>query len=392
MVEVHGSCDTAFTSVKELLQQRLADGAEVGVSICVNIDGGNVLDLWGGYADASLIKPWGKDTITGVWSSTKIISTLAAHILVNRGLLDLNEKVATYWPEFAANGKENVKVSHILSHSTGVPAFDGPITAEEFLDFEKSTQRLAAQAPWFIPGSQSAYHYTNYGHMIGELVRRITGKSLARFITEEIAKPLDADFQLGVPEEDWARTAELIPFSLDILTTAMSGLDPDPASIMNRALAGSLLDPVIPNEPIFRKSQDSGGATGGFSNARALARIGSIVSLGGTVDGKQYLTSQTIDKMMEEQSNGYDPCLLGKVRWALGVSLPSGIFPLIPEEDGICSWGGSGGSIVIMDRGRRMTIAYVMNKMECRVVGNSSLEAYLPEIYKGFEVYTKASM
>lgn len=147
MAEVHGSCDPAFNSVRDFLQQKLADGPEVGASLCINIDGRDVLDLWGGYADASKIKLWDRDTITGVWSCTKVITCLKAHILVNRGLLDVNEKVTTYWPEFAANGKENMKVLHILSHSSGLPAFDEPITIEEMQDVEKSAQRLAGQAP-----------------------------------------------------------------------------------------------------------------------------------------------------------------------------------------------------------------------------------------------------
>ncbi|KAJ5808485.1 beta-lactamase [Penicillium riverlandense] len=344
MAEVHGSCDPAFDSVRGLLQQKLADGHEVGASLCVNIDGRNVLDLWGGYEDASKTKPWGRDTITGVWSCTKIITSLAAHILVNRGLLDVNEKVATYWPEFAANGKEDMKVLHILSHSSGLPAFDGPITAEEMQDVEKSAQRLAGQASWFVPGSQTAYQYTNFGLMIGELVRRITGKSLTQFVSEEISKPLGADFQLGVPEEDWPRTAEMIPFSPEVMATAFNAVEP--TSLVARAFAGSLMDPTIPNKPVFRKSEN--GAMGGFSNARALARIGSIVSLDGSVDGKQYLTPQILDEMMKEQIRWDDPCLLGNMRFALGLGLPSsnGIRPTIPEEDSdsdtICFWGGLG--------------------------------------------------
>lgn len=163
MAEVHGSCDSAFDSVRDLLQQRLTEGNEVGASLCINIDGKNVLDLWGGYADAGKteLKPWGKDTITGVWSTTKIVTSLAALILVSRGLLDINENVATYWPEFAANGKEKIKVSQILSHSSGVITVERKLTpegmqdreasvlklAEELQDLEKTAARLAEQPP-----------------------------------------------------------------------------------------------------------------------------------------------------------------------------------------------------------------------------------------------------
>lgn len=390
MAELHGSCHPAFNSVRDLLQQKIADGGEAGASLCINIDGKNVVDLWGGYADASSSKPWEKDTITGIWSSTKILTILAAHILVDRGLLDVNEPVAKYWPEFAANGKENVKVSHILSHTSGVVAFDGGITIEEMQDEQKAAQRLAKQAPWFTPGSQSAYQYTNYGLLVGTIVHRITGKPLAQFISEEITTPLGADFQLGVSEKDEARTADTIPFPPDAIPSA-EGLDPT-TSILLRSLIGSLMDASTPNNPIFRKSQN--GAMGGFSNARALASVGSIVALDGTVNDRQYLTSQTIDEMLKEQIRSADPNIMTNSRFALGLSLPAtdGLLPYIPEEDGICFWGGYGGSVVVMDRRRRMTISYIMNKMEFRVIGNSRFDVYFPEIYKAFEKYDKSSL
>ncbi|GAD97584.1 hypothetical protein PVAR5_6262 [Paecilomyces variotii No. 5] len=380
MAEVHGCCDPVFQSVRDLLQQKLADGSEVGASICVNIDGQNVVDIWGGHVDANQRKRWEKDTITGVWSSTKVVTCLAAHMLVDRGLLDMEENVATYWPEFGANGKENVKVSHLLSHSSGVPAWEGPITAAEMADVKRSTERLAGQAPWYTPGSQSAYQMTNHGHLVGEVVRRISGKSLSRFIAEEIAKPLDVDFQLGLPEEDWSRTADIIPFPPE----SMDKLDLDPTSILARALVGSIMIPDIPNEPGFRQAEN--GAIGGFSNARALARIGSIVSLDGSVDGREYLAPQTLNAMMEEQNQGLDPVLFLYMRFALGVALPSGkCMSCIPVDDRICFWGGWGGSMVVMDRGRRMTPAYVMNKMELRPLGSANAEAYIEEIYKSFD-------
>lgn len=221
-------------------------------------------------------------------------------------------------------------------------------------------------------------------------MRRITGKSLSQLISEEITKPLGADFQLGIPEEDWPRTAEIVPFPLNqvLPLTAL-----DPSSLMGQVLQASLVYPTIPNEPVLRGSEN--GALGGFSNARALARIGSVVSLDGTVDGRQYLTSQTVDKMTREQIRGFDPCLNGKMRFALGLGLPwsEGTFPSIPEEDGISFWTGYGGAVVIMDRRRRMTISYTMNKLELRPTGgNSNFDVYFPEIYKAFERYTKVSL
>ncbi|KAJ5081194.1 beta-lactamase [Penicillium angulare] len=314
MAELHGSCHPAFNHVRELLQQKIADGSEVGASLCINIDGKNVLDLWGGYADASLSqsKPWGKDTITGIWSCTKVATILATYILVDRGLLDVNERVATYWPEFAAN------------------------------DEEKAAQKLAEQAPWFTLGSQPVYQMTNYGLLI------------------------------GLSEKDESRTADTIPIPPETLPDTL-GLDPTTDILLR-----------------------TNGASGGFSNTRALISIASIISLNGTVDstvdGKQFITPQTIDAMLKEQIRAPDPNLMGNARWSLGFALPAseGMLPYIPEEDGICYGSGYGGSMIIMDRRRRMTITYIMNKMEFRIVANSRFDVYFPEIWKAYDDYRKS--
>lgn len=268
MATTHGHCDPAFSQLRELFQQRLSQGHELGASLCVNIDGKNVVDLWGGYADAAHTKPWNEDTITVVWSVTKVVSSLAANILIDRGLLDPNEKVSKYWPEFAANGKDGVLVAHILTHSSGVASWDPPIAVEDIYNLKKSTDALAQQAPWWKPGEVSGYHMVNYGHLIGELVQRTSGKSLAQFIAEEIARPLGADFRLGVPEVDWPRAADIIPPP----PVTLDGLDPQ--SVEGKTFAGGLVPAERSMSTGFRKA--SIGAINGFSNARALARIGSM--------------------------------------------------------------------------------------------------------------------
>lgn len=383
MAETSGHCDPAFNSVRELLQQRVANGKELGASLCVNIDGKNVLDIWGGHADVARSKPWVKDTLTAVWSCSKVVTSLAALILVDRGLLDVDEKVATYWPEFAANGKENITVSHVMSHTSGLSSWDPPISWEEVYDTKKSTEWLAKQAPWWTPGSQSGYHLMNQGHMIGELVRRITGKSLKQFIADEIAGPLGADFRLGVPEHDWPRTAEVIPPPL----LPMDGLDPN--SVMAKSFVGPPASAKVYMTPGFRNAEI--GAANGFSNARALARIGSLVSLNGTVDGKQYLSPAVIDRMLQEHIGGVDLVVANYLRFGLGVGLPEPrSFPWIPEGR-LCFWGGWGGSIMIMDLDRRMTIGYAMNKMGLGSLGNENTQAYVKEIYRILNANSRSS-
>ncbi|KAJ5806260.1 uncharacterized protein N7503_003862 [Penicillium pulvis] len=374
MSEIHGTNDPAFDSVRELMQKQLSSGEELGLSLAVNIDGKDVLDLWGGHADVPKTQPWTKDTITLVWSCSKVVTNLAAMLLVDRGQLDVNEKVATYWPEFAANGKENITVAHVLSHASGIPAWELPVTFEELCDNKVATEKLAQQAPWWTPGEKSGYQLSNQGHMVGEVIRRITGKPLEQFVADEITRPLDADFQYGVPEDQWHRTAELVP------PAALSIGDLDPNSIVARAIMGSPFPAQVAVTPTFRKAVI--GATNGFSNARALARIGSIVSLGGTVDGKRIVDPTTIDKLLEEQIQGQDLVTPEFVRFGLGVGLPDyRTRPWIPEGD-VCFWGGWGGSIMIMDRERRMTISYAMNRMSgISTIGNANTEAYVKAIY-----------
>jgi len=373
MAKVEGVCDPKFQEVRDLVNSRLEQGEELGASICVNIDGKNVIDLWGGYADPAKTQPWTQDTITVVWSCSKVVTALAAATLVDRGLLDPDEKVSKYWPEFGVNGKENVTVGHILSHASGVPSWEQPITPEEIFDTPKATERLAKQAPWWTPGEQSGYHLLNQGHLVGEIVRRISGTPLKQFIADEIATPLDADFRLGLEEKDWPRAADIIPppaIPLDAL---------DPESFLARAVAGSPVPAEAAMTPGFRASEL--GAVNGFGNARSLARIGSILSLGGTVDGRKYLSPGTIDKILEERVSGQDLILPLFLRLGLGVGLPAPQTVSWIPEGRICFWGGWGGSILIMDLDRRMTITYVMNKMENSTLGNANTELYVRAIY-----------
>src|SRR6478609_5952286 len=199
---VHGHADARFDKVADALADELSTGAEVGAAIAVDIEGELVVDIWGGHADADRTVPWGEDTIVNVWSSTKTVTALAALILIDRGLLDLFTPVAEYWPEFGSNGKQNIEVRHILSHTSGVTGWEAPFTFEDLYDWEKATTLLAGQAPWWPPGTASGYHMLNLGHLVGEIVRRITGMTLKEFVRQEIAEPLDADFQIGARPDD----------------------------------------------------------------------------------------------------------------------------------------------------------------------------------------------
>jgi CubicO group peptidase (beta-lactamase class C family) len=375
---VQGTADARFDKVRSLLADNIRSGAEVGASIAVDLNGEMVADLWGGYADANRTKPWSADTIVNMWSSTKTVTALAALILVDRGELDVFEPVATYWPEFAANGKEAVEVRHLMSHTSGVSGWDTPFSIEDMYDWEKSTSQLAAQAPWWEPGTASGYHASNYGHLIGEVVRRVSGKTLKEFVRTEIAEPLGADFQIGALPQDDHRVAEIIPFK----TRAFDVSQIDRNSVFGKTLFGPMGDPNSANTVEWRRADM--GAVNGHGNARSMARILSVISLGGTVDGVRLLGPDTIDLIFQEQANGVDLVLGVPLRWGIGYGLPQPeTVPAIPGDGRIAFWGGWGGSMIIAHPDRGLTISYMMNKMSDGVIISSPVaDTYITAIYE----------
>ncbi|MEU8250428.1 serine hydrolase domain-containing protein [Nonomuraea sp. NPDC048916] len=375
MTDLHGTCDPRFDAVRTALEQNLASGEELGASLVLDIDGDIVIDLWGGFRDQARTTAWDEHTITNVWSTTKAVTSLAALMLVDRGELDVHAPVATYWPEFAANGKQDVEVRHLLSHTSGVSGLAQPAVVEDLYDWERSTARMAAQPPWWTPGSASGYHAANFGHLIGEVVRRVSGKSLRRFVAEEIAGPLGADFQIGAAEKDWGRIANVIP--PPPLPFDLSALGPD--SVVVKTFTGPVLDAGFANTPAWRQA-DMGGLNG-HGNARSVARVLSAVARGGEVDGVRLLGRKTIDLIFDEQANGVDLVLGVPLRWGIGYGLPQrDTIAWIPDER-ICFWGGWGGSMIIMDLDRRMTISYMMNRMAPGIIGSDRSAAYGQAVY-----------
>ena len=375
MAELSGSCDPRFDAVRGALQANVDSGEEIGASIVLDLDGDIAIDLWGGFRDEARTIPWTQDTITNVWSTTKTVTSLAALMLADRGQLDVDAPVAAYWPEFAAAGKQDVLVRHLMSHTSGVSGLDQPAVVEDLYDWDKSTARFAAQAPWWAPGTASGYHALNFGHLIGEVVRRISGKSLKQFVSEEIAGPLGADFQIGAAESDWSRIANVtppppLPFDLEAL-----GMD----SPVVKTFTGPVADANNANTPEWRRADI--GAANGHANARSVARILSVVSRGGEVDGVRLLSPETIELIFREQSDGIDLVLGVPLRFGIGYGLPKAeTIPYIPAGK-ICFWGGWGGSVIIMDVGRKMTIAYMMNKMGAGIIGSERAEQYVRAIY-----------
>src|SRR5438067_5642402 len=210
-VAVEGTCERRFSEVREEFERNLAERDEVGASVCVTVDGETVVDLWGGIADPATGRRWERDTIGVVWSCTKGATALCAHMLVSRGELGLDRRVTDYWPEFGKNGKGDVTVRMLLAHQAGLAAHREPLPEGGLTDWDLAVDLLAAQEPWWEPGTRSGYHALTFGHLAGELVRRISGHSLGTFFREEIAEPLGLDFFIGLPESEFARVAPTIP-------------------------------------------------------------------------------------------------------------------------------------------------------------------------------------
>jgi len=376
MTDVHGFCDDRFKGLRDILAANLASGADLGASVAVTLDGAPVVDMWGGWADEAKTRPWVADTITNVWSTTKTMTALCALVLVERGQLDPYERVSTYWPEFAANGKEDIELRHLMSHTSGVSGWAQPVAVADMYDWETSTAKLAAQAPWWEPGTASGYHALNYGHLIGEVVRRVSGRHLNQFFAEEIAGPLGADFTIGCPVSEQHRVSNIIP--PPPLPIDMATLDMD--SPMFKTFTGPAPDPNEANSPQWRAA-DIGGANG-HGNARAVARVQSVVANGGTVDGVRLLSPATIDLIFDQQSDGVDLVLGQPMRFGIGYGLPADSVPYIPNDHRICFWGGWGGSMIIIDPDHRMTISYMMNLMAPGIVGCPRSEALIRSAYE----------
>ena len=375
MTEVHGICDTHFTRMREVLTANLASGEDLGASVAVTLNGETVVDLWGGWANTDQTAPWTEHTITNVFSTTKTMTSLAGLVAHDQGLLDVHAPVAQYWPEFAANGKQDVKVRHLMAHTSGVSAWAQPVVMADLYDWDKSTAMLAAQAPWWKPGSASGYHAFNQGHLVGEVIRRVTGKRLGQFFADEIAGPLAADFHIGLPPQHESRVSDVVPpppLPFDLAT-----LDPD--SVPYKTFSGPPPDATASWTTAWRRADI--GAANGHGNARSVARVQSVVANGGAVDGVRLLSPQTIALIFEEQANGIDLVLGIPLRFGIGYGLPDPVtVPYLPDGR-VCYWCGWGGSMIIVDVDRRMTIAYVMNRMAGDVIGGPRAEALIRAAY-----------
>ena len=364
-MEVHGFCDPRFARVREVFERNFAEHGDVGATFAATVEGEFVVDLWAGHADLARTRPWEEDTIVNVYSTTKTMSFLCGLLLADRGRLDFHAKVTDYWPEYGQNGKQSTEVRHFFSHAAGVPGFDPYLTSpEELYDWQGCIDNLAAQAPWWEPGSQSGYHAITQGFLIGELVRRIDGRTLGTYFREEIAEPLGADFHIGMAPEHFGRVAEMIP-DTSPLDPAFG--EPDPDSITGRVFAGAPADTNAVNTDAWRQAELP--AAGGHGNARAVVRAQTPVANGGSAFGVDLLSPEGCRVIQEEQTDGPDAVLMMPVKFGMGYAFPNEMMPMSPNERAMF-WGGAGGSTIVVDQDARVCLSYVMNQMKNALLGD----------------------
>lgn len=367
-IPIEGTTDQRFAAVRDAFAQNFADYPEVGAALAVTVDGQLVVDLWGGYVDPDHSAPWQRETLVNVYSTSKGLGALCAHILVDRGQLDLDAPVASYWPEFAQQGKENIPVRWLLSHRAGLPAIDKDLPREAMFDWDTMTQALAAQKPWWEPGKAHGYHALTYSWLVGEVVKHAAGKSVGAFFRDEVAIPLGLDAHIGVGPELDPRIADLIPSpppppgEVDPLAAVFE----DPTSMPYKAFNNPPLGRRTANTRDWRAAEMV--AANAHANAWSLARMYAALANGGELEGTRLLSQAAIDAARVEQSRGDDKVLHLESRFGLGFMMPAGMryFSDNPRAFG---HSGMGGSLAFADPEARLSVGYVMNQMLSSVPG-----------------------
>jgi CubicO group peptidase (beta-lactamase class C family) len=358
---VDGTVEKRFVPVRDAFAANFQEHGEVGAACCVYLNGRAVVDLWGGTTATGGDQPYTGDTLQMVWSTTKGVTAIAAHILAQEGRLDFDAPVVEYWPEFKAEGKSEIPVRWLFSHRAGLVGLDQPLGLDAVLAWTPIVDALAAQRPLWTPGSAHGYHAYTYGWLAGEVIRRAAGMSVGKFVAERIARPLDLEFWIGLPEAMSKRVAPLIP-----VVASPPGTPPDPlvarimdpTTLAHKAFTVVAMPPAAANEYPFWSAEVPAG--NGIGTARALARM--YAACVGEVDGVRLLSAETLERALMTQSRGEDLVLPFETHFGTGFQLP---FPFRPMA-GQGSFGhyGSGGSVGFAHKELGFSFGYVMNQMQ----------------------------
>ena len=365
-MEIKGSYDPAFQSVVDCFQDQYELGLDQGSSLALTCEGEMVVDIWSGHRDVAKTKLWEEDTIVNVFSSTKNATSLCAFVLADRGQLDFFAPVAQYWPEFAQNGKEKVLVSHVMSHSAGLPGWDKPVSVTDIHDADKVAALFEEQAVWWEPGKELGYHAISIGNIMGEIIKRISGKSVGNFFREEIAEPLNIDFHIGLDDKHHDRVAEIHqPIAEDPSTL----FDMEEGSIMHRVMTNGIMTSPDALTPEWRRAEVP--AAGGHGNGRSIAESMALIANGGSYKDKQLFSEETAQHALKEQIQGTDLVLGEPLRWGIGFALPinNSTWHSYFTGDQVCFWAGWGGSMSIADMEKKVSFGYTPYMMEEGAIG-----------------------
>jgi CubicO group peptidase (beta-lactamase class C family) len=369
MTMIEGEVEAGFEPVREAFEANFSERGDIGAAVCVYLHGRPVVDLWGGVADRDTGRPWTRDTLQLVYSATKGVTATAAHLLVQRGELDLDAPVATYWPEFAANGKADIPVRWLMSHQAGLFALDQPVPLDEALTWHPMVAALAAQRPLWEPGTAHGYHGRTWGWLVGEVIRRVSGRTPGRYVADEIAGPLGLDFFIGLPASERHRVSRMVydQSEVDVTTVPIESIPEefrelvaamgDPNSFYNKAF--SVTDPaeIDFNSPELQAAELP--ASNGIGTAHGLARM--YAALIGEVDGVRLFTPDTLESATKEQAGGKDQVLLLPSRFSTGYMLPTQDLPMTgPNAFGHM---GRGGSLAFADPEHGISFGYAMNNI-----------------------------
>ncbi|HXG10979.1 MAG TPA: serine hydrolase domain-containing protein [Gemmataceae bacterium] len=393
-MSIDGFCDPLFREVRQEFERNFLERGEVGASVCVMVEGKTVVDLWGGLADRHTGRPWERDTIGLVWSCTKGATALCAHLLVSRGLLDLDAPVARYWPEFAQAGKEAIPVRWLLNHQAGLPAIRQPLKPGGLYDWSYLVGLLAAEEPFWPPGTRQGYHAATFGHLVGEVVRRITGQDLGTFFRQEVAGPLGLDFHLGLPEEHEPRVAPTIrPDPVrpgEVPWRFLEQATRDPQSLQALIVKNTGRNPGARDHDSREAHQAVLPSQGGITNARGLAGMYAPLALGGAIRGVRLVDEETLQQMAAVSSaSAVDAVLLTGMRFALGFvkstdnrrAAPGARDSMILSEEAF-GHPGMGGSLGFADPQARLSFGYTMNKQGQGVLLNERGQSLVDAVYR----------
>lgn len=387
---MQGMCDARFREVGDEFARNFAERGEIGASVCVMIEGHVVVDLWGGLADRHTRRPWERDTIGLVWSSTKGATALCAHLLIARGLLDLDRPAALYWPEFGQAGKEDITVRMLLDHQAGLPTIRQPLRPGGLYDWQYMTEVLAAETPFWEPGTRQGYHATTFGHLVGELVRRVSGRPFDVFFREEVAEPLELDFHIGLSEEHEPRVAPTIradpPPPGEPRSRFLTLMATEPDSIPALTVKNSGRRTAAGDHDSREAHRAVLPSQGGITNARGLAGMYSPLALGGGT----LVDADTLKQMGAVSSAvGVDATLMIGLRIALGFwkssdnrrGAPGAQDSILLSEEAF-GHPGMGGSLGFADPGAKMSFGYTMNKQGRGVCLNERGQSLVDAVYR----------